>query len=198
METNDKYWDKTLCFRTTGRDDSRSTPLYYPYEPTDYCVLERLANYGYIRKRDYLLDYGCGKGRVSFFLAYQTGCKTLGIEYDERLIYRAEANQKRALSGNRTQFVHQNALDFSVPLEATRAFFFNHFSVAILETVLGHILTSFDERERDFLLFFYYPSGDYESFLQGHKRLELVEEIPCYDLFEEPNARERILVYKII
>lgn len=39
-------------------------------EPTPYCVLERLANSGLIRKKDVVLDYGCGKGRVDFFLYY--------------------------------------------------------------------------------------------------------------------------------
>lgn len=56
-----------------GRDDSRSDQYRYPYEPTPYSVLERLANTGYIRKGNTLLDYGCGKGRVDFFLSYQTG-----------------------------------------------------------------------------------------------------------------------------
>ena len=32
-----------------------------------------------------LLDYGCGKGRVDFFLSYQTRCRCLGVEYDERI-----------------------------------------------------------------------------------------------------------------
>ena len=198
MNDNDKTWDKTLGIRTTGRDDSRSTPFYFPYEPTDYCVLERLANSGYIKKRHLLLDYGCGKGRVSFFLAYQTGCKTIGIEYDERLIDRALRNQKRALSANRTRFVHQNALDFQVPVEANRVFFFNPFSKAILEQVIGHILESYDHSPRDIKLFFYYPSPDYEDFLKDHERLEEIDEIPCFDLFEETNARERILVCRVL
>ena len=54
-----------------GRDDSNAGQYYYPYEPTPYSVLERLANTGIIRKGNTLLDYGCGKGRVDFFLAYQ-------------------------------------------------------------------------------------------------------------------------------
>ncbi len=37
--------------KTAGRDDSRSDTEHHPYEPTDYCVLERLANSGHIRKK---------------------------------------------------------------------------------------------------------------------------------------------------
>lgn len=51
-----------------GRDDSNADRYRYPYEPTPYSVLERLANAGYMRKGNTLLDYGCGKGRVDFFL----------------------------------------------------------------------------------------------------------------------------------
>ena len=88
MFENEITWDKLLHIKTTGRDDSNSDQYRYPYEPTPYSVLERLANSGMIRKKDVVLDYGCGKGRVDFFLSYQTRAKTIGIEYDER-IYKA-------------------------------------------------------------------------------------------------------------
>ena len=65
-------WDKLLKIKTSGRDDSRSDQFRYPYEPTPYSVLERLANSGYLGKKDVLIDYGCGKGRVDFYLSYQT------------------------------------------------------------------------------------------------------------------------------
>ena len=72
MSKNDIAWDKLLKIKTTGRDDSRSDQYRYPYEPTPYSVLERLANSGLLRKGDVILDYGCGKGRVDFYLSYQT------------------------------------------------------------------------------------------------------------------------------
>ena len=69
--------DKLLRIKTTGRDDSRADQYRYPYEPTPYSVLEQLANSGYIGKKNTLVDYGCGKGRVDFFMSYQTRCKTI-------------------------------------------------------------------------------------------------------------------------
>ena len=41
---NEEKWDSLLHIRTTGRDDSHSDQYRYPYEPTPYSVLERLAN----------------------------------------------------------------------------------------------------------------------------------------------------------
>ena len=61
-------WDRLLRIKTAGRDDSSADQYRYPYEPTPYSVLERLAGSGWIRKGNILLDYGCGKGRVGLFL----------------------------------------------------------------------------------------------------------------------------------
>ena len=69
---NDREWDKRLRIRTTGREDETNAN-YSPYEPTPYPVLERLADSGLIRRKDRLLDYGCGKGRVAFYLASVVG-----------------------------------------------------------------------------------------------------------------------------
>ena len=81
---NENEWDKLLKIHTTGRDDSNADQHRYPYEPTPYSVLERLGNSGWIRKENTLLDYGCGKGRVDFFLSYQTRCHSIGVEDDPR------------------------------------------------------------------------------------------------------------------
>ena len=85
MDQNEVKYDKLLKIKTTGRDDSRSDQYCYPYEPTPYGVLERLAYCGYLGKKNHLIDYGCGKGRVDFFLAWQVRCRTTGVEYDERM-----------------------------------------------------------------------------------------------------------------
>lgn len=60
-------WDRKLHIDTLGRDDSKEDNYHYPYEPTPYSVLKRLAESGYITKEHYVVDYGCGKGRINFF-----------------------------------------------------------------------------------------------------------------------------------
>ena len=108
----EKEWEKLLRIKTTGRDDTRSDTFRYPYEPTSYEVLERLANTGIIGKNNTLLDYGCGKGRVSIFMAYQTKCHSIGIEYDERIYNRALSNKADAVSGNKVKFIFADAVGF--------------------------------------------------------------------------------------
>ena len=125
----EKEWEKLLRIKTTGRDDTRSDTFRYPYEPTSYEVLERLANTGFIGKNNTLLDYGCGKGRVSIFMAYQTKCHSIGIEYDERIYNRALANKADTVSGNRVQFLCEDAVGFKIADNVDRFFFFNPFSI---------------------------------------------------------------------
>ena len=197
MNINENKWDKLLRIRTSGRDDSRSDQYRYPYEPTPYSVLERLAFSGYIGKKNTLVDYGCGKGRVDFFLSYQTRCRSVGIEYDERIFVTAAENQKTAVSAGRVKLVLQNAETYVVPETADRFYFFNPFSVEILRSVLERIKESYYEHPREMLLFFYYPSDEYVSHLMTMDELTFVDEINCRDLFDGENSRERILVFQI-
>ena len=197
MTDNEHTWDKLLQIKTTGRDDSRAGQACYPYEPTPYPVLERLANYGFIRKRDVVLDYGCGKGRVDFFLSYQTKAKTIGIEYDERIYQSAVENRKTAVSGAKTEFVLARVEEYDVPAEVNRYYFFNPFSVEILREVMTKIKESHEKDPREAFLFFYYPSSEYLSFLAEEDGLELQEEVPCGDLFEGNDPREKVMVFSL-
>ena len=129
---NENEWDKLLKIHTTGRDDSNADQHRYPYEPTPYSVLERLGNSGWIRKENTLLDYGCGKGRVDFFLSYQTRCHSVGIEYNERIYAKAVENKKTAVSAERVDFVVENAEQFRCRRKWTafifQSFFFGNFT----------------------------------------------------------------------
>ena len=147
-DTQDNKWDKLLHIKTMGRDDSQSDQYRYPYEPTPYSVLQRLANIGLIRKNNMLLDYGCGKGRVDFFLSYQTRCRCLGVEYDERIYEKVMENKKEAVSKERVSFSLANAEEFQLPEQIDRIYFFNPFSVEILRKVMARIMESYYEHPR--------------------------------------------------
>ncbi len=197
MIDNENTWDKLLHIKTTGRDDSNSDQYRYPYEPTPYCVLERLANSGFIRKRDVVVDYGSGKGRVDFFLSYQTKANTIGIEYDERIYQSAVENQTTSVSKVKTEFVLIRAEEYEVPLEVNRCYFFNPFSVEILRKVMARIIESYYAKPREMFLLFYYPSEEYISYLMTVDELEFYDEITCGDLFNENDLRERIMIFRL-
>ena len=196
-EQEENQWDRLLKIKTMGRDDSNADQYRYPYEPTPYAVLERLANSGWIRKGDVLLDYGCGKGRVDCYLSYQTRCHSIGVEYDPRIYEAVAANQKTAVSGSRTEFVLADAGAYEVPEMVNRAYFFNPFSVELLKKVVRRILDSWYENPREIRLFFYYPSDEYMAYLMTVDELMFVDEIDCRDLFNGKDKRERIVLFEI-
>ncbi|MBQ8412006.1 MAG: SAM-dependent methyltransferase, partial [Lachnospiraceae bacterium] len=68
----------------------------------------------------------------------------------------------------------------------------------ILKRVMKRILQSYYEEPREILLFFYYPSEEYVSYLMTHKNLIFVDEIYCMDLYEEENDREEILIFRVV
>lgn len=193
----EEKWDKLLQIRTTGRDNSHADQYRYPYEPTPYPVLERLANSGYIRKGNTLLDYGCGKGRVDFFLSWQTRCRSIGIEYDERIYEKAVENQNMSSVSGRVTFQAVDAGEFPVPESVDRIYFFNPFSLEILQKVISRIRDSYYEAPREILLFFYYPSDEYISFLMTVNELTFYDEIDCGDLYDGKDSRERIVIFKM-
>lgn len=198
VDRNETRWDKILRIRTMGRDDSGADQFRYPYEPTPYSVLERLANTGLIQKRNTLLDYGCGKGRVDFFLSYQTRCHSIGIEYDERIYNKAMENKNTVVSAGRVEFELVSAEQFPVPKIVDRIYFFNPFSIEILQKVIARILDSYYENPRTMQLFFYYPSDEYISYLMTVDELVFFDEIDCQDLFSENDSRERIVIFHIL
>ena len=195
MMDKESTWDKLLQIETSGRDDTNSDEYRYPYEPTPYCVLERLADSELFGQNTVVLDYGSGKGRVDFFLSYRTKAKTIGIEYDEHIYSSTLSNQKRALSG--AEFVLTRAEEYKVPVAVNRCYFFNPFSVEILHKVMARILESYYENPREIFLFFYYPSDDYIAYLMTVDELEFYDEISCEDLFDGKDTRERILIFQL-
>ena len=94
---SEQWWEKKLNIRTAGKVDHFIEEACNPYEPTDYCILEALADSGYISSDSHVLDYGCGKGRTAIFLSFRTGCRATGIEFDQEPSSRENTRRESAL-----------------------------------------------------------------------------------------------------
>lgn len=196
MKINENNYDRALNIRTSGRDDSRMDAHRNPYEPTPYSVLERLAHAGEITRSDTLLDYGCGKGRTGIFLSAETGCRSIGIDYNENVLEDAFRNLKNSGMEEKVSFVRADAGEYDLPDEVTACYFFNPFSVEILRKVFRRINESYYRSPREIHLYFYYPSDEYEVFLQNADDFYLSSAIDCTDLFDGFNVREKTLIVK--
>lgn len=197
MADYESSWDKLLQIQTAGRDDLGADQYHHPYEPTPYSVLERLAGSGLFSQDDVVVDYGCGKGRVGFFLSYRTKAKTIGIEYDSRIYESAQKNRKTASAKAKADFVLTRAEEYILPPQVNRCYFFNPFTVEILHKVMARILESYYEYPREIFLFFYYPSDEFVAYLMTVEELDFFDEIECEDLFDGKEMRERILIFQL-
>lgn len=192
-------WDRKLGIATGAGDYEKEDANHSRYEPTDYAVLQRLAGSGYIGREDVLVDYGCGKGRAGFFLNYALGCRTIGVEYNEALFAQARANLDGYTgrnAGGGVEFVCASAENYEVE-DANCFYFFNPFSAKILQAVVQRIFEAYYGNPRPMLLFFYYATDAYLSWLMGEDRLQFAGEIDCRDLFHNEDPKERIWVFRL-
>ena len=178
----DREWDRRLHIRTIGREDEANAN-YSPYEPTPYAVLERLAEGGAIKRKDHLLDYGCGKGRVAFFMASQVGCRVTGIDHAQKLIDIAAENRRAARLGDRVTLTCCRAEQYE-PRDENVFFFFNPFSEKVFQGVLRRITGGGR-------LILYYPSEAYMACLEAEPRARRIETVDMGDLFHGRDPRER-------
>ena len=194
----DAKWEKKLGISTAPAAFEKDDKNHSRYEPTSYAVLDKLARSGHITRDDVVVDYGCGKGRVGFYLNYIVGCRSIGVEYDENLCAAARENlSSYAGRKNEVEFVCENAENWPVPPEANGFYFFNPFSVKVLRSVLGRIYESYYENPRRMRLFFYYALDEYRTHLLGEQLLQYEGEIDCRDLFHNEDEKEKILLFSI-
>ena len=193
----EREWDKRLHIHTIGREDE-ANPHYSPYEPTPYAVLQKLADSGHVHRKSHLLDYGCGKGRVTFFMASVIGCRATGIDHSQKLIDIAKENRQAACLGDRVTLACCRAEQYDIRDEDT-FFFFNPFSDKVFEGVLRRLEQSYPERTRPLSVICYYPSQAYLQCLDGVEYLRRIDDIDCNDLYRtRDNPRERIVVYQTV
>ncbi|MBR3928652.1 MAG: class I SAM-dependent methyltransferase [Clostridia bacterium] len=191
-------WEKKLNIETLPAKHEKDDSHHSRYEPTPYCVLERLCGSGLIHENDLFIDYGCGKGRVGFFMSHTAGLSALGVEYNPSLYQAAKENlQKYAGRRERIEFICESAENYVVQ-NATCFYFFNPFSIKILKAVLSRIYDSYYENPRKMRLFFYYALDSYLTELISDKNLRYEGEIDCRDLFHNADEREKILIFSVI
>ena len=175
-KSNEELWDLKLNIRTCVYDYSQEDYQNYGYDPTPYIVLERLVNLNILKEDDVVVDYGCGKGRVGFFLNNQTGCKVIGVDHNKRLIKKAESNLENYGFAEDINFVYSKAEEY-LPDDANYFYLFNPFSSKIFRQVLRRIEESRDNNPREIFIFFYYSTIEYKLYLPTEKRLELVQSV---------------------
>ena len=193
----DRIEDIKLNIKTCGHNYSKMDKSNYGYDPTPYSVLKVLANSNLISKKDTLIDYGCGYGRVGFYLNNATGCSIIGIDHNPYCLQRANSNLKRYGNHADITFVNSKA-ELYDPSKGTCFYFFNPFSTRIFGRVLDNIIECTPAIDCGRKLFFFYPTEEHTSMLLSNSHLSVMRSLNCTTFFNRDEELYQILVFKII
>jgi trans-aconitate methyltransferase len=101
----------TVPAAQTKRPDA---PQLAPYVPTPQEVVERMLAIANVQKSDFVVDLGCGDGRIPVTAAKKYGARGLGVDIDPVRIAEANANAKAAGVTHLVEFKLQDALKTDV------------------------------------------------------------------------------------
>lgn len=195
----DKERDRLLGVKTSGmREWLTQSSHYNRYEATPYSALDALTNAYEFKQGDEVVDFGCGKGRLAFYLADRFRTSVVGIEMNGQLCQEALENKARFLAKKSRQdvfirFTCCRAEEYQIEPGQTKFYFFNPFSIQVFMTVVTRILRATQGQETDIIL--YYPTDDYIQFLLTRTPFELLEEVKVSGLYEE-DSNERFLIFR--
>jgi trans-aconitate methyltransferase len=82
-----------------------------PYVPTPPEVVEAMLKLGDVKSADFVIDLGCGDGRIVVMAAQKFGARGMGVDLNPERIKEAEANAKQAGVTDRVKFVEKNLFD---------------------------------------------------------------------------------------
>ena len=199
---DEQYYEKLLNIKTAGEQKIFNESLHYNrYEPTSYYALEILSKQYKFSEEDSIIDFGCGKGRLNFYINHFSSSNVTGIEmnnffYKEAMDNKRNYIKKHNKKQDKTNFLNCYAEEYSISSSDNKFYFFNPFSVQIFMKVIGNILISVEKYERAVDVILYYPSDDYVYFLENNTPFVLYDEIRLPDLYDV-DPRQVFLVYRL-
>jgi SAM-dependent methyltransferase len=201
MNRMNSNYDELLNIETEGTQRGYNKSFHYHrYEPTPYSALEKLFAEYELNSSDHIVDFGCGKGRLNFFIHNLFQASVTGVEMNEKLYEEAIENKAnyliKAKDKGEIQFQCCLAEKYEINPLDNRFYFFNPFTIPIFWKIINNILVSVEKFKREVDVILYYPSEDYIYYLENHTLFELIKEVQLPGLYEN-NANERFLIYRL-
>ena len=199
---NEKYYEELLNIDTCKEQEGFNDSIHYNrYEATSYLALESLFKQYTLNSSDYIVDFGCGKGRLAFYINYYYNSSVTGIEMNNNYYDICENNKRsyfKAFSKpkEKINFLNIFAEDYKVLPSDNKFYFFNPFSLQLFIKVLNNILISVEQFPREIDLIFYYPSEEYIDYLENYTALTLKQEIPVHNLYLI-DKRQKFSIYTL-
>lgn len=195
----ERKYEEMLNIRTTGLREWRNETRYHRYEATPYKALDELFKVYKLKEDDEVVDFGCGRGRVSFYIHNRFKIPVTGVEVNDLTFDEALDNKRsyRYLASDIEAPIRLNfalAEQFDLAPTDTVFYFFNPFSVDIFKKVVKNILKSVEEHNRSIDLILYYPLGSYQRFMTDHTPFKLMNRVRVPGAQDK---KEKFLVYRL-
>lgn len=196
----ERKYDQLLHVKTSGlREWKNQTDDYNRYEATPYQALEKLIHYYKLEPTDRVVDFGSGRGRVSFFLHYHFDVPITGIEMNDLTLEESKKNKvsylhKHAELKAPLTFAFGLAEQYEIQPDENVFYFFNPFSLNIFKEVVQNIIRSVEEHNRTVDIVFYYPPPAFKKFLKKETPFKLINKIKAY----KPHGKHgKFLIYRM-
>ena len=197
---SERRHDKLLGIRTIGLRDWPDDSDYNRYEATPYRALEHLFTYYSMEETDCLVDFGCGRGRVLFYIHNRfqipvTGIEAHDVTYGEAINNEYTYRHKAKGINAPIHLKFGLAQHYTIKPEDNCFYFFNPFSERIFKKVIVNIHHSLRKHERSVDLILYYPMPKYKQILKYHTPFELINKVR---LPKVSDHREKFLIYRYV
>ncbi|NMA83521.1 MAG: class I SAM-dependent methyltransferase [Epulopiscium sp.] len=192
--------DQLLGIRTAGIREWKDRRVQYNrYEATPYQALDKLFQSYKLNNTNKVVDFGCGRGRVTFYIHNRFKLPVTGIEvndqtYEEALENKARYRQKAKHISAPIQLKYGLAEHYKVKEVDNCFYFFNPFSIQIFKKVVNNILRSVEKEKRTVDLILYYPMPEYKKFLQTSTPFTIINKVRV------PGAKdqnEKFIIYRL-
>jgi SAM-dependent methyltransferase len=87
---------------------------YVPYTPTPQALVDRMLELAQVTKDDFVIDLGCGDGRILVTAAERYGARGLGVDIDEQRLVEANENARKAGVADKVAFRNENLFDTDI------------------------------------------------------------------------------------
>lgn len=139
--------DELKSLENLGVDISHATI----YMPASYSLLEELLSLPLLKKYNYFVDIGCGKGRAICVAAHFGFKKLLGLELSKDLCKIAKENiaeTKKIFPQLDAKIINNDAYYFEIETDMDCLFLFNPFDEFVMEAVMENVKISLAKKDR--------------------------------------------------
>lgn len=195
----ERKYDEKLNIKTIGIREWRADNTYYNrYEPTPYVALDKLFQSYKIHKNHRVVDFGCGRGRVAFYIHNRFHVPVTGIEAHDKTFDEAIDNKIRYRQKNKhikapIKLEYGLAENYEIKLTDNLFYLFNPFSIIIFKKVINNILKSLKVESRLADIILYYPLPEYKLFLNNHTPFQMINKIP---ITKSKDSLEKFVIYR--